>query len=232
MKSMPAAMPPSGDALREPAVARAPPPGAWPAWTSRRPRSAAAAARAAGAGRGPRTASRAPWWRRELVGQRGPHGVDGLVEQPAAVGERHLEGVELALHVPGADAEDRPPAGQRVERRPGLGHHERVAVRQHVDVAEQPDPLGDRGQVRQRGDGVPPRGAHRLRLGGRHRDVVAHGDVVEPGGLAGLGDLHQLGRAGRRLPRLHEDGALRLDRQLHAEGDHRSPSSVENENVF
>ena len=30
--------------------------------------------------------------------------------------------------------------------------------------------------------------------------VVAHGDVVEPGGLAGLGDLHELGRAGARAP--------------------------------
>ena len=67
--------------------------------------------------------------RRELVGERGPHGVDGLVEQPPAVGERHAEGVELALHVPGADAEDRSPAGEPVERRPRLGHRERMAVR-------------------------------------------------------------------------------------------------------
>ena len=138
--------------------------------------------------------------RRELVGQRGPHGVDGLVEQPPAVGERHVERLELALHVPGADAEDRAAARELVERGPRLGHGQRMAVREHVHVAQQPHPLGDGRQVRERGDRVPPRGAHGLGLGGGDGDVVAHGHVVEAGRLARLGHLHELGDARRRAP--------------------------------
>ena len=48
--------------------------------------------------------------------------------------------------------------------------------------------------------------------------VVAHGDVVEAGRLAGLGDLHELGRPGPALPGLRVDRALGLDGQLQPEG--------------
>jgi hypothetical protein len=45
-------------------------------------------------------------------------------------------------------------------------------------------------------------------------DVVARGDVEEPGAIARLGDAHELGRPRGRLPWLREDGALRRHRQL------------------
>ena len=84
-----------------------------------------------GRGRWPTSSNcqRSPWCDGELVGERGPHGVDGLVEQPPAVGERHAERVELALDVPGPDAEDRAAARELVERGPRLGDRERVPVR-------------------------------------------------------------------------------------------------------
>ena len=98
---------------------------------------------------------------------------------------------------------------------------------QHVHVAEQSHPLGDRRQVRERGDRVPPRGAHRLGLGGGDGDVVAHGDVVEAGGLARLGRP----ATSSATPAAGSHGCTkivlwRLDRQLHAEGDHGSSSFV------
>ena len=77
------------------------------------------------------------------------------------------EQLELALHVAGADAEDRPTARQLVEGEERLGRHQRVAVRQHVDVAHSWVRSVIAGQVAERRDRVPPRRAHRLVAGCR-----------------------------------------------------------------
>ena len=66
-------------------------------------------------------------------------------------------------------------------------------------MAEQPDALGDR---RRGTTSVAIVSYHAVLIASRPRrrarDVVAHGDVVEPGALGGLRDLRQLGggRAG------------------------------------
>ena len=115
--------------------------------------------------------------------------------------ELEPEHLELALDVAGADAEDDPAARHRVERRERLRRDERVAERQHVDVAEQTRTVrGDAGEPPERRDGVPPRGAHGVGLLGRDGDVVAHGHVPEAGLVGRPGDRRQLVGAGARLP--------------------------------
>ena len=65
----------------------------------------------------------------------GPHaqaGLDGLLEQLEALGERRerqAEALGLLRVVPGADAEHRPAAREDVERRHDLGEQAGVAVR-------------------------------------------------------------------------------------------------------
>ena len=210
---------------------------AWcPAAASRRP-AAPARRRAAGdepptqiggppAWRGPGLLAEAAVAPAELVGPRRPDAVDGLVGQPAPLGERDAEHVELGLDVAGADAEDDPAAGQLVEGGEGLGRDERVPVGGDVDVAEQPGALGDAGEPAEGGDGVVPDGAHRLGPVGGDGDVVADGDVVEAGLVAGPGDGGELVAAGGRLPRLGVVGRLRLHRQLHAEAHRGLPRNL------
>ena len=159
--------------------------------------------------------------RRVVLGEGGAQGVDGLVEQPAPLGEGQVEQVELALHVAGADPHDDPPARHHVEGGEGLGHLERVAVGGDVDVAEEADVVGDASQPAQGGDGVPPLGAHGVGLLGGDGDVVTHPHVGEAGVVGGPGDGGQLVGPGTGLPRLGVDRGLRLDRELHA---HRQPT--------
>jgi hypothetical protein len=52
------------------------------------------------------------------------------------------ERLELAAHVPGADAHDHPTAADGVDGGERLGHLERVAVGGHVDVAHEAHALG------------------------------------------------------------------------------------------
>ena len=70
------------------------------------------------------------------------HGSNRLVGQLVALGEVNAEGGELRLEIAGADPEDHPPAGERVERRHRLGRGKRVAVGGDVEVGLQPEPRG------------------------------------------------------------------------------------------
>ena len=65
---------------------------------------------------------------------------------------------------------------------------ERVAVRQHDDVGDQPDPLGDRGDVGQRRERVERVVAAGVEPLVRRRRVVGERDAVEPRGLGGAGE--------------------------------------------
>lgn len=156
----------------------------------------------------------------ELVRAEGrAQGVHALVQDRAPAFEVHSQRLELLAYVTGAHAEDQPASGEVVESGVLLGRQERVAQADHRDMAEQPDPFGDGGQVGERGDGVVPDRAHRGREAARYGHVVAGGDVREPGPVGGARDLRQVLRSGVRLPGLGVEGALRLDRQLHPVGE-------------
>ena len=85
------------------------------------------------------------------------------------------------------------PGGEVVQRGELLGRHQRVAVGQHVHMAQQPDPFGDTGEPSQGGEAVDPVGPHAAdhRLG--KGDVIAHADIGVPVGVTGLGDAGHLG---------------------------------------
>ena len=80
--------------------------------------------------------------------------LDGLVEERVALIEVDAESVVLRPQIAGGDGEREPPAGERVECGPGLGHQERVAVGEHQDVRDQPQTIGHRGAEGQRGEWV------------------------------------------------------------------------------
>ena len=127
-----------------------------------------------------------------LVGGPHPaHRFQRLVEQLVAPLEVDAERAVLAAQVPGRDREREPASGQHVDRRRRLRHDERVAVRQHDDVRDEPDPLGDRrdvGHRRERVERVVPAGVQPLVR--RHR-VVGERDAVEPGRFGGAGEAGQ-----------------------------------------
>jgi hypothetical protein len=98
---------------------------------------------------------------REFIGpERGPQGVDALVEHGPAPLEVHPQHLELLLYVSGADPEDQAPAAQVVEGRVLLGGEQRVPQPDDRDMAQQPYALGDSGQEGEGGDGVVPDRAH------------------------------------------------------------------------
>jgi hypothetical protein len=153
--------------------------------------------------------------RPELLGERVADGVERVVGQLAALVERDAEEDELRLEMSGPDAEDGAAGGELVEGGEGLRRLERVPVGRHVHVGEQACASRDAGEPAERGHRVVPDRAHGLGAVARDGDVVAHGDVVEPRGVAGLGDAGELVSAGDRLPRLGVVARLRLDRELH-----------------
>ncbi len=162
----------------------------------------------------------------ELLGpERGPQRVDRLVQHGPAPLEVHLEDLELLAYVPRPHAEDQPPCGEVIESGVLLGAEQGVPKAHDGDVAEQPDALGDGGEVGEGGDRVVPDRAHRRGQPARDGHVVADGEVVEPGTVHGPGDPDQVGGPAGGLPVLGVEGALRLDRQLDAVGQaaHRDP---------
>ena len=183
-------------ALGQPAVAPLARPGAGPPATSRRPRSAA---RRACTGRGccPKLPPHQP--NSSAHAARMPSMASSVSRPRSANG--HAEHVELGLDVAGADAEDDPAAGQLVERGERLGRRERVAVGGDVDVAEAAGCVV-----------VMPASQPRVAtvsyqtvliaaaLLGGDGDVVADGDVVEAGVVAGPGDGGELVTPGGRPP--------------------------------
>src|SRR5262249_29045920 len=71
------------------------------------------------------------------------------------------------------------------------------------------------------GDRLVPRRRHRRRERTRDRNVVAHGDVEEPGAVGGLRGLHELGHPGAVLafPRRRHHRAQRHGRELDPEDE-------------
>ena len=142
---------------------------------------------------------------------------DGVGDAPPSV-VVDAEQLELAGDVAGAHAEDGPATRERVEGRPRLHHGRGMAVGRDVHVAEQMDVLGESCDPRQGGHRVVPGGAHRFdhaRRGwrcGRRRRRSRTRCGRRPGRCAS----RSAGPAG--LPRLGVVGALRLDGQLHADG--------------
>jgi hypothetical protein len=171
-----------------------------------------------GAGLQPEKTHRPAWTgvHRVLVEECLDDQIDRFVERGAATGELDAERGELRLEVAGADAEDHPAAGQRVECGERLRRRQRMTIRRHPHVRQQADLPGRRRQEAERRNGVVPDGRHRRGVRARHADVIGHGEVEEAVAIAGLGDATHLGVASRRLPRLDEGRALRRDRQLHA----------------
>ena len=114
---------------------------------------------------------------RVLVVERRPQRGQRRLDVGAPAGEVDAQQGELTLDVPGADAEHRPAGGQAVEGGEGLGHLQRVVVRQGDHVAEQPHRGGDPGQEAERGDRVVPGRPHRLVQRPGDGDVLADPDV-------------------------------------------------------
>ena len=114
--------------------------------------------------------------------------LQGFLEQRGPVVEIDSEGGELPLEVADADCEGESTAGHQVQRRAGLGHDERVAVRQHDDVGDQAQRGGVRGRETHRDEGVErvvPAGLEPPLTGS---GVIGEAEPVEPGCLGGRGD--------------------------------------------
>ena len=116
-------------------------PGAAPPGTSLPPRSGGLGC-CTGRGETPRSVAgqRGPGQCRELLGEGGRDGVDGLVEPGPALVERRPEEVELLVDVPRAHPDDHAAPRQDVEGGELLGGAQRVALRGDVDVGHEPHP--------------------------------------------------------------------------------------------
>ncbi len=118
----------------------------------------------------------------EVVG--GPDTPDHLerfLEQCGTFVEVHAQCGELPLEVAHTDTEREPAVGQQIQCRARLGHHERIAVRQHDDVRDQPKRRGPRRGVAHRDERV-----HRVVSAGlqpslRRRRMIGEPEAVEPG---------------------------------------------------
>ena len=124
-----------------------------------------------------------------------PADEDRLLEALEPLGHRREEQAEAGrlLGVPGgADAEDRAPARQHVERGHRLREQARLAVDDRGDHGQQLDPLGLGGQEAERGVGL-----EHLVLGRADvadlPDVVHDADPVDAAVVGALGDVTELG---------------------------------------
>ena len=112
------------------------------------------------------------------------------------IGERVPERQGLARLEAGAEAEDKPAARDRVERRRGLGRHRRVAERRVDDREAELDPRHDRGDCGHDRDAV-----ELDRLGvPLGEDVLAVPERIEAQPLAHPGDLEDPVPGVDRLP--------------------------------
>ena len=113
--------------------------------------------------------------------------VERLVEQLVALGVVDAERRELSLQVAGADGQREAAAGQHVERGGCLGDHERVAIRQHDDVRDQPQRGGVGGREAEGDERVEGVVAATVEPALRGRGVVGEPEAVEPRRLRGRG---------------------------------------------
>ena len=124
---------------------------------------------------------------RAVLGEHRPDDRQRLVEAVHPLADRRelVAVADVLLLVPGRpEPEDRPTAGDDVERRRRLGQERRVAVGHAGHERAQPDPRRLAGE---RGEGRP---ALEHRIGDRSDaldlvEVVHHGDEAEPGRLGG-----------------------------------------------
>ena len=117
--------------------------------------------------------------------------VEHLVEEGVALGKVDAEGEELGLEVAHADAEHHAATRELVDRGRRLGEQERVAVRGHRQVSQEPEPGGHRGGEAETDErverlvapvGEPPRARHRMlreRQAVEARLLERAGDLVE-----------------------------------------------------
>ena len=105
--------------------------------------------------------------------------LEGLVEELVALVEVDAEGPELRLQVAGGRAQDHPPARQRVEGGHRLRQQERVAVGDHGDVGEEPQPLGCRRGPGEGDEGVEGVVAAGVQPAVRRHRVLGEGQGVE-----------------------------------------------------
>ena len=120
------------------------------------------------------------------------HRLERLVEELVAPLEVDAERAVLAAQVAGCHRQREPTAREHVDGGGRLRDEERVAVRQHDDVGDQPDALGHRGDVGERGERVERVVAARVEpLVGRRR-VVGERDAVEARRLRGPGEAGQV----------------------------------------
>ncbi len=127
-----------------------------------------------------------------------------LLEQSGPFVEFDTQCGEFALQISDADREGESAVGQQVQRRAGLGHHERIAVRQHDDVRDQPQRRGAGGGIAHRDEGVDGVVATRLQPSLRRRRMVGEPEAVEARRL-GRGRDRRDARSGDQL-RVVRDG--------------------------
>ena len=152
------------------------------------------------------------------VSERPPNGLERLVEPLPSGAEVDTEGIELRLHVPGTDPQDRPPTREMIEGAERLRRLQRMAVRRDPHDGQQMGVLRMSSQVREGRDRVVPRRGHlrRIVVVG-NGDVIAHADEVVAVLVGGLGDRDEIVDGRRVLPLVDEGAGQGLDRELDSE---------------
>ena len=139
----------------------------------------------------------------DVLARSGPYGPekgDVLVSACAPAIPGHVHGVGFLLEPADADPVEEPTARVAIDRRELAGVQNRVADGQHGHCRADPDPLGDRGHVRQRG--------HQLEVGRQQRgnSVVSDRDGLREAGCtsnlcAGASPCDRRPTASRSRPR-------------------------------
>ena len=125
---------------------------------------------------------------------------DRIVGSGAAVAERRVEELELFDERADAHTQDEAAVRDAVERSVPLHDRERVVVSEDEHEGREPNRGGPRGQVAERGEGIPVRAAAFLGDLSGHADVLAARAEVVPEPLGLDDDLVDLGDAGVGLP--------------------------------